>query len=467
MKLRNLSTKELNAVRDKESCTAHGKEFNSFHRKMSSNPKKCFRCDGSYPHSGSCPAQNKSCNKCGKMGHYAKCCKSKMYLPKKEQEGKRFKQKQNPKFRHERQQNQNRPINEVATTHSPNLELSDEYLFAVKSLYEQENVRKQCLEKSEANFETVVQIENNKVLVLIDTGASINIMNSRTFENLNKRLEKPLQLRKTDTKVVTYGSNQPNLKIKGVVDVLIESKSNLGYSKFYVVETNHKNLLSGFTAVQLNILKINKESINKVNEIKKKENNELNLHNFQTTSINNKIKEKFETVPDRLKPILKPYENNVFSGKIGKIKDIQINFHINPDVKPVVQRERRIPFALRDKVNMALEKLQAQGIIEDEPTPWISNLVVVPKGDGVRVCLDMRGANKAIQRTNYPTPTVDDLLIKLKGSTVFTKLDLNSAFHQLELDESSRYMTTFQTDTKLKRYTRLILRNSSMPCARY
>ena len=67
--------KELNAVRDKESCTAHGKEFNSFHRKMSSNPKKCFRCDGNYPHSGSCPAQNKSCNKCGKMGHYAKCCK--------------------------------------------------------------------------------------------------------------------------------------------------------------------------------------------------------------------------------------------------------------------------------------------------------------------------------------------------------------------------------------------------------
>ena len=62
------NAKELNAVRDKESCTAHGKEFNSFHRKMSSNPKKCFRCDGSYPHSGSCPAQNNSCNNCGKDG---------------------------------------------------------------------------------------------------------------------------------------------------------------------------------------------------------------------------------------------------------------------------------------------------------------------------------------------------------------------------------------------------------------
>ena len=139
-------------------------------------------------------------------------------------------------------------------------------------------------------------------------------------------------------------------------------------------------------------------------------------------SIKNEREEIFELVPRRLKPILNTYENTVFSVEIGKIKDIQIKFHISPDVKPVVQRERRIPFALRDKVNMALDNLQAQRIIEDvtdEATPWISNLVVVPKGDGVRVCLDMRGANKAIQRTNYPTPTVDDLLVKLKGSQQF------------------------------------------------
>ena len=86
------NSKELNAVRDKKSCTVYCKEFNSFHRKISSNQNKCFRCDGSYL---ACPAKNKSCNKRGKMGHYAKCCKSKMYLPKKEQEGKRFKQKEN------------------------------------------------------------------------------------------------------------------------------------------------------------------------------------------------------------------------------------------------------------------------------------------------------------------------------------------------------------------------------------
>ena len=72
-------------------------------------------------------------------------------------------------------------------------------------------------------------------------------------------------------------------------------------------------------------------------------------------------------------------------------------------------------------------------------------------------------ANKAITRTRYPTPEVEDVLVKLKESTVFTKLDLVSAFHQAELDESSRYMTAFQSDTKIKRfrYLELILQQRS------
>ena len=47
----------------------------------------------------------------------------------------------------------------------------------------------------------------------------------------------------------------------------------------------------------------------------------------------------------------------------------------------------------------------------------------------------MREANKAITRTRYPTPTAEDLLVKLKRSAVYSKLELVSAFHQIELDE--------------------------------
>ena len=161
-------------------------------------------------------------------------------------------------------------------------------------------------------------------------------------------------------------------------------------------------------------------------------------------------------MPNRLKPLITKYENTLFSGKIGTIKNVKIKLHIDKKVQPVAQRERRIPFALREKVKSQLEKLESEGIIEDvtsQPTPWLNQMVIVPKGqDDIRVCIDMCNANKAIWRTRYPTPTVDDLLVQLAGAERFSKLDLNNAFHQLELDESSRYTTAFQTEDRIKRY---------------
>ena len=68
----------------------------------------------------------------------------------------------------------------------------------------------------------------------------------------------------------------------------------------------------------------------------------------------------------------------------------------------------------------------------------------------------MRNANTAIERTHFPTPTVDDLIFKLKGATYFTKLDLKSAFHKLELHEDSRYITNFQTEDRVKTFKCLI-----------
>ena len=71
-----------------------------------------------------------------------------------------------------------------------------------------------------------------------------------------------------------------------------------------------------------------------------------------------------------------------------------------------------------------LINLEEQGIVEkvEVPTPWVSPLVIIPKKNGeVRLCIDMRRANKAINRERHPGPTVDDLVHNLNGATVFTK----------------------------------------------
>ena len=143
----------------------------------------------------------------------------------------------------------------------------------------------------------------------------------------------------------------------------------------------------------------------------------------------------------------------VFTG-VGKLKDFQLKLHIKDDVTPVAQPVRRLPFGLRAKVDEKLDELLAKDIIEEvshNPTEW--PLVVVPKTDGdVRICVDMRRANSAIERERHPIPTIEEVLYDLTGSTVFSKLDLKWGFHQVELDERSRGITTFVTHRGLYRY---------------
>ena len=107
-----------------------------------------------------------------------------------------------------------------------------------------------------------------------------------------------------------------------------------------------------------------------------------------------------------------------------------------------------------------------QDVIEehplDQPAPWVSNTVLSPKDDGsVRVTMDARNVNKAIQSSNFPIPKHEDIKAKLSGAKVFSKMDLKSAFWQIELDENSRYLTVFHANNKLYRYKRLTMGLSS------
>lgn len=95
----------------------------------------------------------------------------------------------------------------------------------------------------------------------------------------------------------------------------------------------------------------------------------------------------------------------LFQG-IGKLKDFQVKLHINTDVKSTCQPHRRVPFHLRQKVEDELQKLEADDIIEKVtgPTPWVSPIVTLPKPknpNDVRICVDMRQANTAIERERH------------------------------------------------------------------
>lgn len=149
-----------------------------------------------------------------------------------------------------------------------------------------------------------------------------------------------------------------------------------------------------------------------------------------------------------------------------KWKGVSVKLTIDPDVDPVKQPMRRIPVALEDKVNAKLEEAHRMDIIEPVSghSPWISPMVIAfkPKGD-IRLCLDMRQANRAILRENYPLPTFESFITKLRNAKLFSRLDLKDAYHQLELDEASRPITTFITPRGLFRYKRLMFGINAAP----
>lgn len=156
---------------------------------------------------------------------------------------------------------------------------------------------------------------------------------------------------------------------------------------------------------------------------------------------------------------------DIFTG-LGKMKEKKIRLHVKEDEKPIIQCARRIPFGLRSKVEAKIKELEELHIIErvEGPTSFVSPIVVVPKPNGdIRLCVDMRQTKTAVERERFPMPTIEETLVDINGAKVFSKLNLKWGFHQLELEEASRPVTTFATHTGLYRYKGLMFGVTSAP----
>ena len=147
----------------------------------------------------------------------------------------------------------------------------------------------------------------------------------------------------------------------------------------------------------------------------------------------------------------------VFDEKLGALPG-KVHLQVDPSVKPVVLPARKIPVAVRDKFQKELERLQDLKVIipVDEPTEWVSQIVVAMKRSGsLHICIDPKPLNAALRREHYQIPVIDDLLPDLTDACVFTKVDLASALRHLELDDESSLLTTFATPYGRFRWLRL------------
>lgn len=135
-------------------------------------------------------------------------------------------------------------------------------------------------------------------------------------------------------------------------------------------------------------------------------------------------------------------------------------YHIVVDnsIRPVVCASRKIPLGIRDRLLLELQKMEKLGIIRKvyHPTPWVHPLVIVAKkNNGIRICLDPRDLNRAVQRAHFQLPTVTELATRLHGACYFSVLDANSGFWAVQLDEESVDLCTFATPFGRYQFLRL------------
>lgn len=307
---------------------------------------ECSRC-GYKSHKASdksCPAIGKTCNKCSGKNHFARKCMTRNNKRKFDDT------KEHPSTLAYKKPNAgNEPVQSIEQSHNVNEcdDYDDIFYF----------------ESGGADNQIWCKVGGIDIKVVIDSGSKHNIVDRDTWIDLKNRGVRTISRQKEiDRNFNAYGGFR--LKLLGMFEAMIETPTKSLKATFYVVDEFGKFLVGFYTGRALNVLKVG----------------------YSVNSIRATPSQEF----------------NKFKGILGEIPT-------RADVKPVSQPYRRVPVPLEQKVDGMVQDFLDQGVIEkvNGPSKWISPLVVVPKSSGdLRICVDMRRVNEAVDRENHQPTTV-------------------------------------------------------------
>lgn len=141
--------------------------------------------------------------------------------------------------------------------------------------------------------------------------------------------------------------------------------------------------------------------------------------------------------------------SNVFSEYIPRLlPKISIDFTI--ELFPRVSLVSRTPYCMSipelSELKMQLRESLDKGYIRSSMSPWGIPMLFVKKKDGtLRLCIDSRQLNKLTIKNKYPLPGIDDLFDQVKGTTIFSKINLRSGYHQIHIKDEDICKTSFRT----------------------
>lgn len=390
----------------------------------------CFRCGRSNHSPNQCRYRQNQCFSCLKYGHLANMCKS-------------------PKGNVSRPKSRFRSVNQVglddeevnASRPNDNTQTNSEY-----DLYSVSLVNEVSLKNS---FTTSLVVNDQKLEMMIDTGAAVTLIPQVIFEDKFKNVK----LHPTSMQLQAYSGHKINLLGEFKANV---AHQGVNYQLPMIVtadQSGKRPVLLGRN--WLEVLRLDWSTVHQVS-MTPKEGNQVGPtqvdHKFEVDE--NSLKNKF---------------NEVFYGPVGSIKSIETEIIIDEQAVPIFCKARSLPYAMHDLVNKEIDNLVKDNIIYPvSQSEWATPLVCILKPDGksVRLCADFKVTlNKFIKNEHYPLPSTEDIFAKLAGGKVFSKIDLKSAYLQLNVGLKSQPLLTVNTHRGLFRFRKLPFGISSAPFA--
>ncbi|XP_063919419.1 uncharacterized protein K02A2.6-like [Zophobas morio] len=275
------------------------------------------------------------------------------------------------------------------------------------------------MKQSSTHQQTSIKVDEPNEYSIYNSGAAHSVVGKSTFEQV-RRTANSLQLKQPNVILKDY--QKQNIDRLGACDVTIKLKSRCQRLALIVTEQDHANLLdrNWFEALGIAVVGINSQTA--------------------------KVTDLYQEFED------------VFSHELDKFKGTPLSFNLDANVKPIICKARKVPYAMKPLIEKELEDLEKQGVLEPVSHPnWATPIVAVMKSPTeVRICGDYKSTlNTVLHTDTYPIPSVQSMLAVLAGGKYFARLDLRQTFQQLTVTEETAEAQTLITHKGAFRVKRL------------